>query len=156
MKNILICGVSVMLLIGCAGSASHKVVLNNHAADQNLSCQEADAEIMRAQTIINGVNDDKSDVSGADVMDGLLWFPFNLIAKSSNYANALNAANQRILLMKQIKADKKCSEQDGLVLAEKQKDLDKKIRELNLLYKDGMITESEYVEQKKKVLDNTN
>jgi hypothetical protein len=143
----------VTILSGCAGSASHKVVANDPTVDLNLSCQQAEAEIMRAQSIINGVNDDKADVSGADVMDGILWFPFNLIAKESNYNNALNAANQRVLFMRQLKKDKNCPEQQIATQEVKQQSLDTRIRELNQLYKDGLLTEEEYLAQKKKVLD---
>lgn len=146
---------SAVFLFGCAGSASHKVMQNDPISDQNLACAQADAEIARAQSIINGVNDDKADVSGADVMDGILWFPFNLIAKESNYSNALTAANQRIIMMKQLKKDKSCVEVATPSVPESKQltTLDMKIRELNKLYKDGLLTEEEYMAQKKKALD---
>jgi DNA-binding HxlR family transcriptional regulator len=86
-------------------------------------------------------------------MDGILWFPFNLIAKESNYDNALNAANQRILAMRQLKTEKKCSDQLPAVQQVAQQDLTKRIRELNQLYKDGILTEDEYKTQKEKVLN---
>lgn len=150
----LITTVTVLLVIsGCAGSASHKVVASNPAVDNKMSCPEADAEITRAQAIITGVNEDKADVSGADVMDGILWFPFNLIAKESNYDNALNAANQRILAMKQLKTDRKCPDQSPAVERIAQQDLTKRIKELNQLYKDGILTEDEYKKQKERMLN---
>mgnify|MGYP003304642655 FL=1 len=51
----------------------------NQAGDRNLSCSELDGEIVRAQVIIDGVNEDKSGISGADWVDGILWFPFNFL-----------------------------------------------------------------------------
>lgn len=151
-NKIILTLLSSFFIAGCAGSASHKVVRNDPVADSALSCQQADAEIARAQSIINAVNDDKADVSGADVMDGLLWFPFNLIAKNSNYDNALNAANQRIVMMKQLKQEKQCKELTVAEQESKQQTLDTKIRELNQLYKDGLLTEEEYKAQKQKAL----
>ena len=96
--------ISILLLIyGCAGSASHKVVSANQSGDTDLNCKQLDAEIVRAQVIIDGVNQDKNDVSGADWVDGLLWFPFNLIAKSQNYKNATQAADRRIERLENLK-----------------------------------------------------
>lgn len=152
-NNFLLAFVASVALGGCAGSANHKVVRNNPAEDQGLTCQQADAEILRAQSIINAVNEDKDDVSGADIMDGLLWFPFNLIAKASNYSSALNAANQRVVAMKQLKTEKGCAEVQVAEQDARQKNLDTRIRELNGLYKDGLLTEDEYQKQKQKALD---
>ena len=77
----------LLSLIGCAGSASHDVVSAYQAGDTSLSCGEIDQEIIRAQVVIEEVNEDKSGLSGPDVIDGLLYFPFNLAAKSQNYKN---------------------------------------------------------------------
>jgi hypothetical protein len=151
--RLMILAISTLFFVGCAGSASHKVVMNDLPQDQNLSCPQADAEILRAQSIISGVNDDKAEISGADFMDGILWFPFNLIAKESNYNNALSAANQRIMIMRQLKQDKNCPEQQIAQQGQTQQSLNTKIRELNQLYKDGLLTEAEYLAQKKRVLD---
>jgi hypothetical protein len=145
--------VGVLFMSACAGSASHKVVASNPAMDKSLACPELDAEIMRAQAIITGVNEDKADVSGADVMDGILWFPFNLIAKDSNYENALSAANHRILAMKQLKTDRRCQDEPSIGGVVSVRDLPKQIRELNQLYKDGILTEAEYMRQKEKLLN---
>ncbi len=141
---------SATFLIGCAGSASHKVVQTDPVADQGLTCEQANNEIARCQAIINGVNDDKSDTSGADVMDGILYFPFNLIAKSSNYSNALTAANQRIISLKQLKKEKSCKE-DGTQEASSSA-LTQKLTEIDKLYKDKLITEEEYKALKLKAL----
>jgi hypothetical protein len=55
--------------------------------------------------------------------------------------------------MRQLKKDKNCPEQQIATQEVKQQSLDTRIRELNQLYKDGLLTEEEYLAQKKKVLD---
>lgn len=141
---------SLVALTGCAGSANHKVVQTNPATDQALSCQQADAEIARAQAIINEVNDDKADISGADVMDGILYFPFNLIVKNSNYSNALTAANQRIISLKEIKNQKDCT--DGALHQVADNTLTSRMSELNKMHSEGLISEEEYKSMKLKLL----
>ena len=95
-KKLFTIFVIIVLVYGCAGSAQHKVVSANQSGDRDKSCKQLDAEIVKAQVIIDGVNQDKNDVSGADWVDGILWFPFNLIAKQQNYKNALQSADRRI------------------------------------------------------------
>ena len=77
MKNLLSLFIIGIIVTSCAGSAQHEVVSANRAGDARLDCKELDAEIVRAQVIIDGVNQDKSGISGADWVDGILWFPFN-------------------------------------------------------------------------------
>lgn len=81
---------------GCAGSANHEVISPYRAGDETLTCVQLDAEITRTQAIIDGVSQDNADLGGADVIDGLLFFPFNPIAKSGNYKAAVDAAGKRI------------------------------------------------------------
>ncbi len=151
MKNNLIFVVSLFAIVGCAGSANHKIVVTDQVKDQSLTCRQIDDEIARAQAIINGVNDDKNDVSGSDVMDGILYFPFNLIAKNSNYSNALTAANQRIISLKTLKQEKSCAvEVAGSTSSSS--DLESKIKSLNKMYQEQLITEDEYKASKMKLL----
>lgn len=95
-------------LSGCANSADHEVVVVSKAFDDDLNCSEIRAEKRRVQTIIDRVQQDKNDMTGSDVVDGLLWFPFNVIAKQSNYANAVKAAEQRIDVLRSMEKEKKC------------------------------------------------
>ena len=107
--NKLLTSILITLIIsGCAGSANHKVMTENEAKDFDLECGEINSEMAKAQDVINAVNEDKSDINGADVIDGILWFPFNLIAKSSNYNNALKAADKRIARLTELKKEKGC------------------------------------------------
>ena len=140
-----------LLLINCAGSAQHDVVSAHKAGDTDLSCKELDNEIVRAQVIIDGVEKDKSGMSGADILDGLLWFPFNLIAKSQNYKNSLNSADRRIERVEQLKVDKGCESRSEEIKA-KTEDLTQQLLDLNQLYKDGGLTKSEYTKAKRQLL----
>ena len=100
--------ICIVFLSGCAGSASHPILSAHEAEDDKMSCSTVDAQILKAQAVIDGVNKDRSDVTGADVVDTLLWFPFNLIAKSINYRDALEAADRRIARLQELK--KVCKE----------------------------------------------
>ena len=139
-----------LLLINCAGSATHDVVSAHKAGDTDLTCKELDQEIVRAQVIIDGVEKDKSGMSGADILDGLLWFPFNLIAKSQNYKNSLNSADRRIERVEQLKVDKGCAAETEAIQA-KTEDLTQKLLDLNQLYKAGGLTKKEDTKAKKKL-----
>ena len=139
------------LLIGCAGSASHDVVSAYQAGDTNLSCGEIDQEIVRAQVVIEEVNEDKSGISGQDVIDGLLYFPFNLAAKSQNYKNALTAADNRIERLENLKKDKGCADTSREMEVIKSS-LAQELKELSQMYKNGDLTKTEYQKAKNKLL----
>lgn len=144
---------SVIYLSGCAGSATHKVVTANQSGDESLTCKQIDSEIVRTQVIIDDVNADKADVSGADVVDGILWFPFNLIAKDGNYKNALEGADKRISQLNEIKKNNGCIASNAGI-DEKPASISTDLRELSKLHKEGVITEEEYKAGKSKLLDN--
>jgi len=139
---------------GCAGSAEHKVVSSHEAGDDDLSCKQIQTEIVKTQVIIDDVNKDKEDISGADIMDGILWFPFNLIAKDGNYKDALEAAGARIKALKDLKKEKGCNdsnESKSAVLDSA--NLAKELKKLSEMRKDGLLTDDEYANAKKKLLD---
>lgn len=98
---------------GCANSASHEVVRATGSNDDLLGCAEIDNEIRRVNSIADGVQQDKKDMTGADVVDGLLWFPFNVIAKQANYASASKAAQARIDTLTVLKNRKGCSDTES-------------------------------------------
>lgn len=85
-----------VFLSACAGSAIHEVINAHEDRDNALSCKQLETEVARANTIIAEVKEDKEDISAADWIDGILWFPFNLIAKDINYKASLSAADKRI------------------------------------------------------------
>jgi hypothetical protein len=139
-------------LAGCAGSASHEVVTAHQASDLALSCEEIESELLKTQIIIDRVNQDKQDLTGADVADAVLWFPFNLIAKDENYRSALEAADRRIERLNQLKGQKNCIAQDPRQTEVSLTLWSEKLRELSRLYKDGVLTEQEYMDAKRKLL----
>lgn len=148
-KLVISLATSAIILQGCAGSANHEVVTAYHASDESMSCEQLTAEQVRVQAIINQVNADKDDVSGADLVDGILWFPFNLIAKNMNYSDALNAANARIARIDGLRRDNNCSEEQ---YAKAEKNIEEKLLELKDLREKDLISEDEYKEARKKVL----
>ncbi|RRC96757.1 SHOCT domain-containing protein [Amphritea balenae] len=150
-KVILSLAVSAVLLQGCAGSANHEVMTAYNASDESLSCEQLSYEQARAQTVINQVNEDKDDVSGADIVDGIFWFPFNLIAKNMNYEDALEAANARIARLDSLRNSNNCSDEQ---MAEVEKGLEAKLTELKDLRDKDLISEEEYKKARKDVLFN--
>ena len=155
-KNFIIVTFYVGILTGCAGSATHQVVSAYQASDDVLSCSDIDSEIIKTQAVIDAINKDKEDISGADVVDTVLWFPFNLLAKSQNYQESLNAADRRIARLHELRKERGCYS----TLGSKQKHttslLSQELNELNKLYKSGALTKEEYKVAKQKVLnDNT-
>ena len=142
---------SLIILFGCAGSATHDVVSAYQSKDSALTCSEIDKEIVLAQVIIDGINEDKSGISGADIMDGLLYFPFNMIAKSQNYKNSLSAADKRIERLENLKIDKDCKETSKEIIKIKTS-LSQELKELTKMYKSGDLTKIEFEKAKNKLL----
>ncbi len=97
-----------LLASACAGSASHDVVAAYQVGDGSLSCSQIKTEMMKAQFVIDGVNKDKEDLTAADIRDGIMWFPLNLIAKDLNYSDALEAGSQRIARLTKLEMERDC------------------------------------------------
>lgn len=144
---------SVVILTGCAGSADHAILTSYQATDTTLNCAGLQTELVKAQMVIDGVNKDQEDISGADVMDGILWFPFNLIAKSDNYEKALSAAGERVERLEKLKKEKGCKAVDEAETKSAVSKMAEELKALNQLRKDGALTEDEYSEAKRKVLN---
>ena len=142
----------LLFVVACAGSAEHQVVSAHRSGDSNLDCRGIDGEIVRAQVIIDGVNQDKSGMSGADWIDGILWFPFNLIAKSNNYKNATQAADRRIERLETLKKEKSCSDSSAENKT-KSAGIVAELNQLSEMYKAGDLTKSEYKKAKQEILN---
>ena len=110
MKLLLIAVLALAILSGCAGSANHDVISDYEAGDPKLSCEELRLEKQKAQDVIDAVEKDRESIDGRDLTDGLLWFPLNLIAKSSNYKAATEAAGKRIARLEVIDDENGCNE----------------------------------------------
>ena len=143
----------LLILTGCAGSASHEVVTANQAGDDGMNCQAIEAAIVKTQVIIDGVNQDKDDISGADVVDGILWFPFNLIAKHENYNDALEAADRRIEKLNELKKANHCNATDQEIRTRSDETLER-LKELAVMHKEGTLTDDEYKTAKRKLIEN--
>lgn len=98
----------VMMLSACANSASHEVVSVTSTSDPYLDCMDIRIAKANMRQIIDGVDKDKADMTGADVVDGLLWFPFNVMAKQANYANSKKAAQARLEHLTVLEKEKRC------------------------------------------------
>lgn len=142
------------VLYGCANSASHKVVKTEKIGDTALSCSELRTEKRKAQIIINGIEQDKADMTGADLVDGLLWFPFNVIAKQANYSSATDAAEDRISYLTSLEIEQGCK--SGAGSRDKEDDLDRaatrQLRQINELYKERVLTRDEYLQKRANIL----
>ena len=115
--------------------------------------QSLDAEIVRAQVIIDGVNQDKQGISGADWVDGIYGFLFNLIAKNQNYKNATQSADRRIGVLQGYKAKKGCDTNNQEIQA-KSASIVQELNDLNAMYKAGDITKDEFEAAKRELLEN--
>ncbi len=142
----------IIILSGCAGSASHKVLTANQANDDAMNCQAIEAEIIKTQVVIDGVNEDKKDISGADVIDGLLWFPFNLIAKYGNYKDSLEAADKRLEKLNKLKESNNCKTTDQEIRTRSDNTI-QKLKDLSTMHKKGDLTDDEYKKAKQKLID---
>ena len=109
--------------------------------------------MMACHAIIDDVNKDKDDISGADVVDGILWFPFNLIGKNDNYKDALEAAGNRIKTLKEVRKEKNCTTASSEAASSKADGLAAELQKLSTMREKGMLTDEEYSAAKKKLLD---
>ncbi|MCV6589190.1 MAG: SHOCT domain-containing protein [Marinobacterium sp.] len=150
MKKAFTYAATIVLLSGCAGSANHDILVSHQAQDSHLGCKQINDEMVRTQVVIDGVNADKADVSGADVVDGLLWFPFNLIAKNNNYNSAMEAAGKRMARLTELQDEKNCAASS--THNDTYRSMSKRLQELQQLYKDGIISAAEYTEAKRKAM----
>ena len=114
-KSFFVFLTAALFLHGCAGSANHKVLTEYEASDHLLGCEGIEDELAEAQRVIDDVNQDRTDMTAQDITDGLLWFPFNLIAKSSNYKNATESASKRIQRLETLQKEKGCIQSEESV-----------------------------------------
>lgn len=153
--RVIFLSTSFVYIMGCANSASHKVVRTEKIGDTSLSCSQLKTEKRKVQVIINGVEQDKADMTGSDLVDGLLWFPFNVIAKQSNYRSATKAAEERISYLTALELEHRCgADGNAIVNATADRESSRQLQQLNSLYRDGVLTQDEYVEKRTRILDN--
>ena len=156
-----VCVVATVLVAGCAGSATHAVVSPYQANDANLTYEQIQIEMTKAQFVVDGVNKDKEDWTAADITDGLLWFPFNLIAKDSNYREALEACNMRIARLTNLRNDKGCTTATSVTvplgtskanIIQPTGTVEERLIKLKLLVDQGLLSEEEAAVKRKEIL----
>ncbi|MCK4620666.1 MAG: SHOCT domain-containing protein [Desulfuromonadales bacterium] len=175
MNYILVLLFALLLLVsGCANSANHRVVPVSMAGDETLDCEGIGHEKLRLNTIIDGVEQDKKDVTGADFVDGMLYFPFNIIAKQSNYSNAIKAAEERKEYLTQLSHLKNCGKKEHQSIAQTEQpaqpvaqteqpaqpnhslnelnNISQKMKTLKNLHDSELITDQEYQQKKQEIL----
>jgi len=151
-KNLPLIALGAILLASCANSADHEVVVKSSSTDQFLSCPEIRSEIFRVQAIKDGVQRDKDDMTGSDIVDGLLWFPFNVLVKHSNYSNANEAADARISNLRILSNQKDCGETTATEETN-QSDIVQRLTALKEMKDSGLITTDEYVQKREDILN---
>ena len=140
-KNTFVNLFFTVVLFGCA-SQSHQVINAYKHGDENMSCDAIQNEIARAEIIIESVVKDKSNISGAEVIDTVLWGPFSAVARNQNYKAALEAANKRLERLKILK-NNKCIDTESDTIETKNK-TSKQFKQLKAMYEAGDLTKSEY------------
>ena len=140
------------LVAGCANSASHEVASASTSIDSMMTCSDIRTEFMKVNLIKEGVQKDKDDITGKDVVDGILWFPFNVLAKQANYSNANEAADKRIQVLKAMAYEQNCDLNSKGVKTTEASDAQERLRNLAGLKKDGLISDEEYLEKRKAIL----
>ena len=93
-KNLTI--IFLLLLFGCADK-SHTVINTYNPGDNNLTCAEIQNEVIKAELIIDAVKKDKKSISGAEVLDAVMWGFIPAITKGQNHKKAVEAANAELL-----------------------------------------------------------
>ena len=142
----------IAMLAGCANSASHEVVSASTSIDSMMNCQDIRTEFFKVNLIKEGVKKDKDDITGKDVVDGILWFPFNVLAKQANYSSANEAADKRIQVLKRMAFEKNCNLNSTGEKTAETNDAQERLRNLAGLKRDGLITDEEYLEKRKSIL----
>ncbi len=144
---ILISSASVYLLVGCAGSANHKALSEHSDRDSKRSCHQLQSELTRAETILDEIEQDKQDINAADVVDGLFWFPFNLLVKIENYDRATEAAYRRIERLENLRTERGCGAPSTNAMMSQELD------QLHRQYLEGKLAADEYIAAKQRIID---
>lgn len=141
---------SLVSLVGCAGSANHRVLVVTQDRDKDLSCDALDREIDVARNLISEVNKDKSDLNEADDWDMLLWLPLWPIAKTANYHMSEKTAEARIGVLEAHKIERGCYSAGDV--SEDDKHAAQKLREIALRYDNRTTTFAHYQTVREEIL----
>lgn len=96
----------ILSLTACAGSARHTVPQTT--VNPALTCQQIKTELDKLDKLEAAIKKDKATTDGRDVIDGVLFFPFNLMVKAGNYSAAEKAAKTRRAELENLEKSKHC------------------------------------------------
>ena len=144
----------IIILITLSSCAKPTVVDIVMPKDKNLNCDELNDEFNETRRFKKEAQDVKEVNTGGNMTRTILFWPA-LVKTLHNADVAIGAADARAYHLIDIMKDKKC-ENTGKLYSELNKTISMtlsfEIKRLNKLYKQGVITEEEFIEAKKKVL----
>ena len=138
-KNLTI--IFLLLLFGCADK-SHTVINTYNPGDNNLTCAEIQNEVIKAELIIDAVKKDKESISGAEVLDAVMWGFIPAITKGQNHKKAVEAANARIERLEILKEKMQCASSNAN--NNKKNQIEKRLKQLQSMYDAGDLSKEEY------------
>ena len=153
LSKILILGTILIIINACAKPTVVDVVM---PGDKDLNCKQLEAEIAEAQNFKRKAEFAKEGTGGNTARVLLFWPAW---AKTLHNADvAIMAADDRDFHLRQIMREKNCKNVDSIntevsSATPMENSVSKELNELNALYKSGALTEDEFINAKKKVLD---
>ena len=136
-KSILLAGVCISSLIGCA---SPTVVTARQAGDENLSCEQLIAASAEARQFEQNARSERG-VTGTNAAAAVFFWP-GLIGTYANTAEAIDAARDRQVFLNTLYSQKGCSEPQQPSGASS--DIASQLRELRAMYEEGLLSDEEY------------
>ena len=145
-KSFLI--LSCVFVAGCATPLEVDVI---QAGDQRLNCQDIKGAIREANTFYT-LADHEQGLTGTNAAAFLFFWP-GLIVTYVNTSDAKDAARDRKAHLANIYSENGCDKDQKPPQAGSFQTLTTRLIELDELFKKGLITEDEFKEQRRKVLD---
>jgi len=151
--RILFLGMILVLLNSCAKPTVVNVVM---PGDEDLNCKQLEEAVAEAQNFKRKAEFTKEGTGGNTARVILFWPAW---AKTLHNADiAIVAADDRNYHLLKIMRKKNCKGIDSInaetsTNSSSKNNISKELNDLNALYKSGALTEDEFKEAKKKVLD---
>jgi|TARA_B110000908_G_C9948391_1_gene311384 hypothetical protein len=100
-KYTAICGIFFL------GACTHQNVKVVKPTDDKLSCSDIASEFAEINGVLKSI-DDKTGLSGRNVAMGIFFWP-GVVVNQMNAGDAREAANNRLVVLSQLKNDLNCS-----------------------------------------------
>ena len=156
--SVIIFSSSLILLGSCATPTVVTVVM---PGDEGLSCSQLKNEVAETQRFKREAEAVKGG-TGGNITRGLLFWPA-IIGSYQNANEAIAAANNRKVHLFNIMRKKDCKGLGGFVVETttvvqgdtkaSEESITQELKSLNELYKSGVLTEEEFTQAKKKLLN---